>query len=812
MMHLPIDDIRDQFDAACARTRRLIVTAETGAGKSTRIPVWLSERFEGLILVVEPRRVACHALADFLAAERGERPGQFFGSRVRFSDRSSAETRVLFCTPGIALRMLADEDADFGAIVVDEFHERSWQVDLAVTAAATLDRFADLPLILTSATIDAAAAAAVLDATTLHATGRTYPVHISYDESSVEPSDTEIGARAAHAVRRALDAHTGDILVFLPGMKEILATDAALGRRNEEVVIVHGSQPPEAMQRAFRPSNRRRIYLSTNVAETSITLPGVRVVIDSGLARTRLHRAGRTALATMPISQAAMDQRAGRAGRVADGACIRLWSERYRPALYRTPEIERDELDDLLLQAAELGLAASAFDRACWITPPPPFAVARARERLERLFALDQGELTDRGRALAGLPVSAEEAALLVDAPAAIDATLCDLVALLQARGSLLRDLGDLGEREQIGVKQARAELLAGIADEVMMNVRLLRSGDPRVHHLSARRLDDVRKISRQLRDMLGATGEGTDGLAPFILRRLPQAGFVLRPRAQKKARHARSQPWANGSIEVNVYPFEPLDRETEAAAPTAAVILETQWLGSGTGVFGIGRMLLPTTPGTLADAGLGETTFADVKLDKSHGRIRITAHRQTELASVPLVAAETSLDGDPLHTAAAKFILERRLFKGAHDLLLDALHGWNLLAQWPESEELAGYAPPPPPTPPATWLAARLATLGVERAADLELLEVDDLVPDLADQTGVPSWVFQPLLDDFPRIWTHQGSTYTCTVQPASQRVLLEPADTRARNAGEPPARVVPRFRGFRVDFKQASRHVRIR
>lgn len=811
-MRLPIDDIRDDFDRALDACARLVVTAETGAGKSTRVPVWLAERCDGLILVVEPRRVACQALADFLARERGEAVGEFFGSRVRFDDRSSGDTRVLFCTPGIALRMLADRDRAPAAIVVDEFHERSWQMDLVVAAAASSPALRDVPLILTSATIDAESAAATLGASTLHATGRTFPVDVRYAGDSIDPNTHQLGRRVADAVERALADHEGDVLVFLPGMREIRDAEAALGRRAEEVLVVHGSQPPEAMRRVFRSSDRRRVYLSTNVAETSITLPGVRVVIDSGLAKTRLHRAGRAVLATVPISDASMQQRAGRAGRVAAGVCVRLWSERFRPEPYQRPEIERVELDDLMLQAAELGLVGAAFDDAVWVTQPPEFAVERAVARLADLAAVGVDGLTERGRELARLPVAAEEAALLVGAPAAIDATLCDLVAMLQARGSLLRDLHDLSPSARAGVREARAELLRGVADEVTMNLVLLRAGDARTHHLSARRLDDARAISRQLRELIRARGESLDGLAESILACLPAAGFVRRPRADTK--RGRSAPWANGSIEVQVYPFEPVDPETEAPKFTAAVILETDWVTAERGVRGIGRMVLPTSPGALAAAGLGESELTDVTLGKSsRGRVQITARRAVKLAGVTLATDDAELRGADLHRAVATFVFDNRLFKGAGDALRDALFGWSLLARW-KGDPLDDYgpAPEPPPDDEHAWLATKLATLGVEIAADLSLLEPSDLLPDLEAVTGVPSWAAEPLLNEFPRVWVYRGGRYSCTVQHAQRTVLLEPLDAAARKQKEPPAGSLPRLRGFKVAYRQGSRRLTLR
>ncbi len=810
-MTLPIDQIREAFERALDGSRRLVLTAETGAGKSTRVPVWLAERFEGLILVVEPRRVACNALAEFLASQRGEQVGGYFGSRVRFSDRSSQDTRVLFCTPGVALRMLAGSSTP-GAIVVDEFHERSWQMDLVVAAAASLSRLQDVPLILTSATIDAESAAATLGASTLHATGRTFPVDLAYDPGSSEPSTHEIGGRVASAVVQALQDHAGDVLVFLPGLKEIRAVESALGRREEEILIVHGSQSPEAMRRVFQSSKRRRVYLSTNVAETSITLPGVRVVIDSGLAKTRLHRAGRTMLATVPISDASMQQRAGRAGRVAAGVCIRLWSASYRPEPHPRPEIERVELDDLLLQAAELGLAGAALKDATWITPPPDFAVERALQRLQSLSAIDGGGLTDRGRKLVQLPVSADEAALLVGAPPAIDATLCDLVAILQSRGSFLRNLNELRPAAREAAEDARAELLQGVKDEVATNLTLLQKGDATVHQLSRRRLEEARSISRQLRELIGAKGESSKGLAEYILTRLPAAGFVKRPRASKQT--GRSVPWANGSIEVKVYPFEPVDRATEAWKSNAAVILETEWLSVSNGVFGIGRMVLPTELETLAAAGLGESKLADFSLEKkSRGRIKILASRNAQLAGVTLSSGEVELNGSDLHQAVAGFVLENRLFKGAGDAVREALHAWRLLANW-RGKELSDYQTPGGTIPDdeTAWLAQRLATLGVETAADLALVDTSDLLPNLEAETGIPKWVADPILEAFPRVWSHEGGTYSCTVLPESRTVQLEPLNQKARKLKEPPAWALPRLHGFRVTFKQGSRNLTLR
>ncbi|MCA9713455.1 MAG: ATP-dependent helicase HrpB, partial [Myxococcales bacterium] len=294
--HLPIDDARARFTEALRADAPVIVTAPTGSGKSTRLPLWLGFDVAcgaGPTLVVEPRRVACRALALWLARGRGEPVGASIGYRVRFDDRRSADTRVLFVTPGVALNMFADGSAlEFATILVDEFHERGWEVDLVVLLArrALARRGAAPRLVLCSATLDVDALVEQLGATLVRAEGRRFPVSITY-EGDEAPSPVGLERRVADALTRLAgdrERDTGDILVFLPGKREIERCRQIAQGLPLTPVIVHGGVSPERLVRAFAPADAgapARVYLATNVAETSLTVPGIRFVVDPGFAR-----------------------------------------------------------------------------------------------------------------------------------------------------------------------------------------------------------------------------------------------------------------------------------------------------------------------------------------------------------------------------------------------------------------------------------------------------------------------------------------------------------------------------------------------
>ena len=846
---LPIESIRPQVEQALRASRSLIISAPTGSGKSTRLPCWLAQEPQRRVLVVEPRRMACRALADHLSAQEGQAVGQRFGYSVRFEERRSAATQVLFVTPGVALRLLArDQPFDFHAVLLDEFHERSWEMDLVATLLRRRlddDSEADLRLLITSATLEAEALAARLGAQHLTASGRAFPVTVRHEPGGVfAPSHERLAERVAQAVRHIVEreALQGELLVFLPGKAEIQHAHAALTglaqARGLTLMPVHASLPLHELARAWAPAapGQRRVFLATNVAETSLTLPGVTWVIDSGLERMMIHRGGKTALALVPTSQASMDQRLGRAGRVAPGQGVRLWDEGFRPEAATSPEIERMELDDLLLRAALCGLDGPEVEAAPWPSPPPTFALERARARVARAGALDaQGRLTPLGARLAQLPVSVEQARQLLDTPAPLRRSLPDLIALLERGQRLLLPLDRVPNPE--ATLEARRALFAGCRHEVAQALRALRAGESRRHGLHEAALREARQLAWALRRLIDPQAPepqaeddsplDEEALIQHLLKRTPEAAFVLRERALKRAPReedrARSEPWANGELEVLVEPYVAYREEDRpkrpADRPVAGLLLNITWLGerSGLGVLARGDMLLPCSLKTLAQAGLGQEVVHEVTLERRAGAWRVMGQVSRELAGVTLQSELSELSGDALRQAAAALILHNRLIKGVVDPLLDRLHLWQLLHQWPARDPETSHwrldalleQPAPEPLP---YLIERLAQMEVQTCEELSLLEAHDLLPDLAGLIGAMPYELDALLAELPRRWELHGASYTLQIALRAGRVIMEPENHVARKNKEPAANLLPRLRGLRVIYQQASRSFTLR
>jgi ATP-dependent helicase HrpB len=447
---LPIDDALPALTAALRQSHAAVVVAPPGAGKTTRVPLVLIDEPWSVgkkILVLEPRRLAARAAAERMAATLKESVGETVGLRVRFGSKVSRKTRIEVVTEGIFTRLILDDPSLDGiaAVLFDEFHERSLDADLGLALArdVQLGLRDDLKLLAMSATLDGARVAKLLgDAPVVESEGRAFPVETRYlGRDTREPIERQV----ADAVARALRAEAGSALVFLPGQAEIRRTETFLKERIDDpsvdVVTLYGALDAQTQDRAISPApkGRRKAVLATSIAETSLTIQGVRIVVDGGLARVPRYEpdVGVTRLETVRVSRASADQRRGRAGRTEPGVCYRLWDEPQTASLeaYARPEILAADLSSFLLDLAQWGTADPAT--LAFLDPPPAGALTEARALLVELGAIDaQGRITDEGRKLRKLPLPPRLARMVVDAAAQGEGQrAADIAAILSERG-----------------------------------------------------------------------------------------------------------------------------------------------------------------------------------------------------------------------------------------------------------------------------------------------------------------------------------------------------------------------------------------
>jgi ATP-dependent helicase HrpB len=458
---LPIDEALPALTAALRGRDAAVLVAPPGAGKTTRVPLvlaaepWAKDR---KILVLEPRRIAARAAAARMAATLREPVGETVGYRVRFGSKVTRRTRIEVVTEGVFTRLIIDDPSLGGiaAVLFDEFHERSLDADLGLALARDAQRGLreDLKLLVMSATIDGARIARHLDdAPVVASEGRAFAVETRYVGRDAQ---TPIEAQVTDATLRALRAETGSALVFLPGTAEIRRTETRLKERLDDpavdVVPLYGALDAATQDRAIAPAppGRRKVVLATSIAETSLTIDGVRIVIDAGLARVPVFEpdVGLTRLETMRVSRAAADQRRGRAGRTEPGVCYRLWDEGQTASLepFLRPEILAADLSALVLDLAQWGVAD--VDQLTFLDPPPRAPLAEAKALLRELDAIDaDGRITAEGKALNRLPLPPRLARMVVDAArAGAGRQAAEIAALVTERG-LGGDGVDLGHR-----------------------------------------------------------------------------------------------------------------------------------------------------------------------------------------------------------------------------------------------------------------------------------------------------------------------------------------------------------------------------
>ncbi len=498
---LPIYSCLPALKAALATQRTVILQAAPGAGKSTVLPLalldepWLAGQ---RMVMLEPRRLAARAVATRMATQRGEQPGQTVGYQVRFENRIGPRTRIEVVTEGILTRRMQNDTALDGVslIIFDEFHERGLHADLALALCREIQQQLrdDLRVLIMSATLDSEALRSVLgDVPVISAESRQYPIETIYAERD---SDAPIPALAVAGITRALTEQRGDVLAFLPGAGEINRTEEMLRERHPDILVhaLYGDLPLDAQQAAITPDarGRRKIVLATSIAETSLTIEGVRIVVDCGYARVPRFDSstGLTRLETVRLTRDSADQRAGRAGRLGPGFAYRMWSRETQQRLnaVRKPEILEADLAPLRLEIAQWGVRdALALG---WITPPPPGALRQATELLESLGALREGALTQRGRLLLDWPTHPRLAHMLQEARDSGErrapALAADIAAVMDERDPLPRGSGaDISLRIDA--------------------LRDWRATQRRTHGADARGLARIEKLAAQWRQQLGA-------------------------------------------------------------------------------------------------------------------------------------------------------------------------------------------------------------------------------------------------------------------------------------------------------------------
>jgi len=450
---LPVTDIIPEVRQKLQQQNTLIITAPPGAGKSTLLPLALLQEpwLEGKkVLMLEPRRLAASSIAHRMASLLSEPVGETVGYRIRFDNQTSSNTRIEVVTEGILTRMIHNDNAleKIGLVIFDEFHERNIHADVALAFCRESQAILrpDLRIIVMSATMDMLQLSKLLSAPVVESQGRQYPVAIHYTQDVDERMVAEL---TAQTVKEAARSHSGDILVFLPGQREIKQCESILKQTLPSVSLhpLYGQLSPTKQHAAImpHPKGKRKVVLATSIAETSLTIEGISIVVDSGLGRTSRFdpRSGLSRLVTVRISGDMADQRAGRAGRLGPGVCYRMWTKatHERMAPFRTPEILEADLASLLLDMAHWGI--KDIQQLTWLTPPPSGALAQASDTLHQLDALQQGKITAHGKAIQQLPCHPRIAHMLLMAKDSRRLALAtDLAAVLEERDPLDKEAG----------------------------------------------------------------------------------------------------------------------------------------------------------------------------------------------------------------------------------------------------------------------------------------------------------------------------------------------------------------------------------
>ncbi|PSL07522.1 ATP-dependent helicase HrpB [Cecembia rubra] len=543
-INLPIVQVIPEILSLLSQENTVIVNAPPGAGKSTILPITLLEEdfLQGKkILILEPRRLAAKSIAYRMAELLGEEVGQTVGYRIRFESIVSSATRLEVLTEGILTRMMQQDNAleDVGLVIFDEFHERNIHADLAMALCREVQQVLrpDLRILVMSATLDLPQLAELLKASIVKSEGKAFPVEIQY---TGDYDQYFLSEQVASIVLKAAIAHKGDILVFLPGQAEIKKTEAILRKKLPDFSIhpLYGQLSPLAQKQAILPnrSGKRKVVLSTSIAETSLTIEGVSIAVDSGLGKTSKFnpRSGLSKLETIRISKDSADQRAGRAGRLGPGFCYRMWSKATHQGLdeFRTPEILEADLSFLVLDLLKWGI--KDVKKLTWLSPPPQGAVMQALDLLEKIDAIKDGKITAHGIRIHQIPAHPRIAHMLLMAEANGKIGLgTDLAALMEERDPL--------------------EPTSGV--DINLRIEALRRA--RKENLSIKGLNKIEKVAKQYRKVFRIEPDNSS-IDPY------ETGLLIAYAYPERIAHAR--PGNNARFQLSNGKMAMMDHKDELA------------------------------------------------------------------------------------------------------------------------------------------------------------------------------------------------------------------------------------------------------
>jgi len=531
---LPVSEIIPEVKNHLSKANSLIIQAPPGAGKSTLLPLALLEEewLKGKkILMLEPRRLATKSIATRMADMIGEKVGETVGYRIRFESAISEKTRLEVITEGILTRMMHQDNAleEIGLLIFDEFHERNLFSEVGLALAREIQEILrpDLRILLMSATIDTKELSSLLHANVLESKGRQFPVEVNY----LNPIDEyAIGEDTARQIIPLTEKHEGDFLVFLPGQGEIRKAQSILRQAlpNDLILPLYGQLPPADQQRAIlpNPQGKRKIVLSTDIAETSLTIEGISVVVDSGFAKSNKFdpRSGLSRLVLHRISKDSADQRSGRAGRLSSGHSYRLWNKGIQSQLadFRTPELLEADLTGMVLDMIAWG--KDNIQEMAWLTPPPKASIAQSEKVLEAIEAIENGQITAHGKAIQTLPLQPRIAHMLLYAKENGQLELAtDVAAILEERDPLGADAG------------------------VDINLRVEALRRFRDRGVSISRIKKIEKVAAQYRKIFQVTPENSP-VDPWVTGLLLAYAYPERIAAARPGNNAQFQ-LANGKI-----------------------------------------------------------------------------------------------------------------------------------------------------------------------------------------------------------------------------------------------------------------------